>query len=144
MSITINLTDIKRKAMIPTADSSHDSSITALIAEMQGPVEYSIADMYINDTFDTKLQATLKLGILEIITGEFLEQLTREIGSTEEFSAAGVTLGATSIRGADLIQQGATRLAPYLKAALPQMSETASSSTTINNSTIFSTTGGVW
>jgi hypothetical protein len=135
MAITITTTEVKRKAMI--SDSTYDTAIAALITEMQSPLEYSIADAYLSDT-TASLQATLKLGLLEIITGEFLEQLRRELGNTEEFSVAGVTIGASAQRGVDLIQQGATRLAPYLKAALPMMSESSASSTTEDQETSFS------
>jgi len=143
MAITITTAEVKRKAMIPSSETGYDSAISALITEMQGPLEYSIADVYLNDTTE-KLQAALKLGMLEIITGEFLEQLRRELGNSEQFSAGGVTLGAAAQCGVELIQQGAARLAPYLKAALPAMSDSASSSTTEDEETDFSTDEEVW
>ena len=143
MAITITTDEVKRKAMIPSAVTTYDSAISALIAEMQGPLEYSIADQYLNDP-TVKLQATLKLGILEIITGEFLEQLRRELGNSEEFSAAGVTLGAPTQCGVELIQQGATRLAPYLKAALPMLSESGAFSTAEDQKPVFSIDQEVW
>jgi len=144
LAISISTSDIKRKAMIADTNTAYDTKITSLISEVQGPIEYSIADCYFNDTSNTKLQATLKLGILEIITGEFLEQLRREIGSTEQFSVAGVSVGESKLRGVDLIQQGATRLSPYLKSALPMMAETACSSSTQDTDTIFSVQEEVW
>jgi len=144
MSITITVADIKRKAMIPSTDTTYDSAITSLIAEMQSPIEYSILGSYLSDTGNTGLQATLKLGILEIISGEFLEQLRREMGATEAATIAGVTLGGSTVRGADLIQQGATRLAPCLKGALPNMGETSALSTTSDSEMSFSTDEEVW
>lgn len=130
MAITISTADIKRKAMIASADTTYDSAIASLITEMQAALEYSIAEIYLNDTGDTGLQAALKLGMLEIITGEFLEQLRNEPGRLEQVSIAGVSLGPSVPRGADLIQQGATRLQPYLKAALPMLAESDAHSTT--------------
>ena len=144
MAITITLADVKRKAMIADALTSYDSAITALISETQGPLEYSIADVYLGDTSNTKLQATLKLGMLEIIAGEFIEQMRREMGSVEQFGVAGLTIGESTQRGVDLIQQGATRLSPYLKSALPMMSGTASVSTSTGEDTTFSREEGVW
>lgn len=141
MAITITAADVKRKAMIDV--TTYDTSITSLITEMQAALEYSIADVYLNNTTNTNLQATLKLGMLEIITGEFLEQLRRESGASEEFSAAGISIGASNIRGADLVQQGATRLAPYLKSVLPMISESAVSSTTVDDPA-FSQDEEVW
>jgi hypothetical protein len=144
MAISITNAEVKRKAMIPSADTTYDTSITSLISEMQPAVEFSIVDCYLNDTSNTNLQATLKLGILEIITGEFLEQLRREIGSSEEFSITGVSLGAVAQRGVDLIQQGAGRLAPFLKSVLPMMAENLPVSSTANEETAFSVDEEVW
>lgn len=144
MSISITASDVKRKAMIDPADTTYDSSIASLITEMQTALEYSIADCYLSDTGNTKLQGVLKLGMLEIITGEFIEQLRREIGSTEQFSVAGLTMGEAKLSGVDLVQQGATRLAPYLKSSLPMMSETASMNSVIDQEMIFSGDEEVW
>ncbi len=139
MAISITAADIKRKAGIDSANVSYDAGIESLIAEMQGPLEFSIADVYVSDASNTNLQATLKLGILEMIAGEFVEQLRRETGATEQFGIAGLTLGPSTVKGADLVQQGATRLAPYLKSALPMMAETSISSSTVDNDLVFST-----
>jgi len=144
MAISISASDIKRKAGIDSADTTYDSSINSLISEMQSSIEYSIADAYLNDTANVKLQATLKLGILEIITGEFIEQMKRETGSTEQFSAGGITIGPSAVTGVDLIQQGATRLSPYLKSVLPMISESGSASSSLDRDTIFSTGEEVW
>ena len=141
LSITITNTEIKRKAMISVSD--YDTSITSLISEMQPALEYSITDTYLNDTGNTNLQATLKLGILEMITGEFLEQLRREAGAADEFSVAGITVGAAVQTGVELIQQGATRLAPFLKAALPMLSDT-NSAISNEDEPVFSADEEVW
>lgn len=141
MAITITTAEVKHKAAIAEADTSRDTAVSALITEMQGPLEHSIAESCLEDP---SLQATLKLGMLEIIAGEFLEQMRREVGATEEFSTAGVSVGASAVRGIELVQQGAARLAPYLKCALPMMSKTASSSTTLNIDPVFSREEEVW
>ena len=67
MAISITTAEVKRKAGIDSAVTTFDTAIGALISEMQGPIEYSIADIYLADTNNQKLQATLKLGMLEII-----------------------------------------------------------------------------
>lgn len=144
MSISITASEVKRKAGIDPTDTTYDSSIGSLIAEMQGPLEYSIADCYLGDTSNSRLQATLKLGMLEMIAGEFIEQLRREVGSTEQFSVGGVTIGEWATRGVDLIQQGATRLSPYLKSALPMMSETSISNSSADRELTFSQDEEVW
>lgn len=139
MAITITRADIKRKCMIPTAETEYDSSIDSLITEMQPAVEYTIANVYLNDTTNTNLQAALKLGILEIISGECLCQLAREMGNTEEFSIAGVTLGQMKEQGPLLMQQGTARLAPFLKSIQPMSSEVSISSTTKDIEPVFGT-----
>ena len=144
MSISITTADVKRKAMIASADTTYDSAIGSLITEMQSTLEYSIADVYLNNTGATGLQATLKLGMLEIISGEFLEQLRNEFGRMEQVVVGGVTLGPPTPRGADLIQQGATRLQPYLKAALPMLAESDAQSTTEDAQLTFESHEEVW
>ena len=116
MAITITKADVKRKLMIATADTSYDSAIDTLIAELQPAAEYSIDPSYLADTGNAGLQATLKLGVLEVICGEFLEQLLREVGASEQFSIAGMTLGERKESGSALMRQGTERLAPYMKA----------------------------
>ncbi len=138
MAISITASEVKRKTGIDASDTTYDSAIGALILEMQGPIEYSIAGIYLNDTSNIKLQATLKLGMLEIICGEFIEQMRRETGATEQFGIAGVTIGPSGLSGIDLGRQGAARLAPFLKSALPMDFETHCSSTTADADTIFS------
>ena len=115
MAITITRADVKRKCMIATSDTTYDSAIDSLISEMQPALEYGIADQHLADTGNTGLQATLKLGMLEIISGETLEQICREVGASEEFTISGLTLGERKERGSALIQQGTERLVPYLK-----------------------------
>ncbi len=144
MAITIAVSDVKRKAGIDASLSTYDAAIASLISEMQGPLEYSIADTYLSDTSNAGLQATLKLGMTEMISGEFIEQLRREVGATEQFTIAGLSVGPSTTSGVDLIQQGASRLAPYLKSTLPMMPETACGSSTIDQETAFSADEGVW
>ena len=143
MAISIAASEVKSKAMIASADTTHDVAIALLISEMQPPLEYSVADCYLADS-DAGLQATLKLGMLEIITGEFLEQMRREVGATEEFSVNGLSVGGSAQRGVELIQQGATRLSPYLKGSLPNMADSASASSTLADEPVFDRREEVW
>ncbi len=142
MAITITTAEVKRKCMI--TDSAYDASIASLISEMQPVLEYLIDETYLNDTANVGLQSTLKLGMLEIISGEFLEQLNREIGATGEVSAAGLSLGEERRTGLELIQQGTDRLAPYLKAELPMMLESLAMSNNSDLDMVFSTDEETW
>lgn len=114
MAISITTDEVKRKCGIQSADTSRDSDIEALIDEMQPAVEREINPVYLVDTDDTGLQAQIKLGILEIISGEFLEQMLRETGAGETVSVGGTSIGAPMRMGPDIAIQGRTRLTPYL------------------------------
>jgi len=130
MAITITRAEVKRKCMIPSSETTYDSDIDALIAEMQPSVEYTISDAYLNNTSNTKLQAVLKLGILEILSGEFLGQLYREMGASESVKVGSVTIGSRKDYGAALVQQGTARLKPFRKAIEGLSDETGITSTT--------------
>jgi len=137
MSISITTADVKRKAMIASGNTTYDSAISSLITEMQAALEYSIAPEYLAAATDTGLQATLKLGMLEVITADFLEQLVREEGRTEAFAVSGITVGQTAARGVELAAQGAKRLEPYLKSVLPMLSDALPMSTTTDTESEF-------
>jgi len=144
VAITISVSDVKRKAMIPSTSTTYDSAIDSLIDEMQPALEYSIHETYLDDTVNSGLQATLTLGMLEIIAGEFIEQMKRESGAAEEFSAGGVTIGPSKLSGAELIQQGAARLSPYLKASLPYWIDSAALNSSSDSEPVFAREEGVW
>ena len=137
MAITITRADVKRKCMLPTSETTYDTMIDSLIAETQPATEFTFVDAYLQDTGNVGLQAALKLGILEIISGEFLQQLARELGKTEQFSIGGVTVGEMKERGPALIMQGASRLAPFLRSVQPMMSDSSIQSTTRDTEPVF-------
>ena len=142
MAITITKADVKRKLMIASADTSYDSAIDSLISETQPAIEYSIDPSYLADS-TTGLQATLKLGILEVICGEFLAQMLREVGASEEFSMAGLSLGPRNERGVELLQQGAERLSPYLQAQ-EEEAQVQTLSSTLDADRVLVDDGSAW
>jgi len=145
MAITITRAEVKRKSMIPASDTTYDSDIDALIAEMQPSIEYTIADLYLNDTTNLKLQATLKLGILEIISGEFLQQLYREAGASEAVKVGSITVGSRREHGANLLEQGTARLFPFRKAtAVPSDEAEIAGTTTDKDRTFTDDSMKVW
>lgn len=139
MSISITASEVKRKAMIAADDTSHDSEISNLITEMQPAIEAEILQKILTQTSNTGLQAVLKLGILEIITGEFLEQLLRAEGAGESFSAGGISIGTPLRTGKDLIAQGANRLLPYLA-----VTNSLPSSNTLMRDSVFGREEIIW
>jgi len=113
--ITISITDIKRKCMVAETCQTYDAAIQALITEMQPALEHAIAPEYLQEDSGAGLQATLKLGMTEMLCGEFLAQRAREPGATEDFQVGQLRLGACLERGKALREQGSARLAPYLR-----------------------------
>ncbi len=107
--------DVKRKTRL---GSEYDAEIDALIAEMLPAIEYAIDPLYL-DNPESGLLATLNLGALEIIAGEMLATLWREVGAL-----VGFRFGWLQVFPPDWLDpsdpsglkaQGARRLAPYLK-----------------------------
>ena len=111
MAVTVSTADVKRKAMI--TGSEQDSRIAALIAESVPAICAAIDEMWL-ESENPNIIAALNLGALEIITGELLEELSREAGAAEEFSLPGFTLGAAKVTGDKLMARGKERLKPYL------------------------------
>ncbi len=139
MSISITRSDIKRKCMMSDADTTYDTKIDALITEMQPSIEYTISETYLNDTTNTRLQAVLKLGILEVLSGEFIQQLSREVGASEQLVVAGLTIGAGTDQGAKLIAQGTARLSSFVKTVSTTTNDDHISCTTDASDRIFTT-----
>ena len=116
MSLIVTTAKVKERAGISV--STYDTKIGTLITDWLAMLEYAIEPQYIIDTGNTGLQATLNLGALEMIAGEFLAQLTREPGGSE-----GLFFGWLEVRPAfrnlndpfGLKAQGALRLLPFLK-----------------------------
>lgn len=129
MAISITRAEVKRKCMISDSETAYDDHIDALIAEMQPSIEFSIAEVFLEDTENMKLQAALKLGMLEIISGEFLQQLYRELGAVESFKVGSITIGARREHGVRLIEQGTARLLPFREAADQPSDESGIAST---------------
>ncbi len=113
MAITVTRSRVKEKCAI--ADSDFDSTIDNLIAEFVPVIEYSLLDSFLADDANAGLQATLNLGAVEIICGEFLAQQSREFGATDTIHLGDVTLHPGCGCFGDLIAGGWNRLRPYLK-----------------------------
>jgi hypothetical protein len=117
MSLIVLRSKVKEKCGITGTD--FDSQIDSLIVDTVPVLEYAIAPGYIADTGNTGLQATLNLGATEIVSGEFLAQLGRQLGAYDwivlgDFEVRPVTRMDTG-DPSGLLAQGWTRLGPYLK-----------------------------
>ncbi|MFQ3549972.1 MAG: hypothetical protein SNJ70_09515 [Armatimonadota bacterium] len=124
MAFSISVSDVKRKAMISSTYAGYDTAISNLISEIQPVLEYSIHPNFLEDISNSGLQATLRLGILEVITGEFIEQLKREFGKGDMVEIGGIKLGESTTNGLSLIEQGLFRLSPYTRGNISSIGET--------------------
>jgi len=118
MALPITRNDIKELLMIPTSDPACDAQIDSHISRSQPAIEYQIADGYLSDTVSAGLQALLKLGVMEVLAGEFWSQKSREEGASvvKIFSLQEDPTG--EFREARALEaKGWRRLAPYLKGA---------------------------
>jgi hypothetical protein len=124
MGLSVTKEQVKQKCRIGVSD--FDDEIDDLIDEQLPVIEFSILDAHLDDASNVGLQATLNLGALEVIAGEFLAQAHREPGASESFWFADVTV---SSRPPDVFRvsisdpfglkaQGWGRLSPYLKPAV--------------------------
>ena len=91
----------------------------ATVYQIHRGIEHAIRDELLADTGNAGLQATLNLGALEIVTGEFAALRLREPGGSEHVRVG--DLEVVPFRGYDpadpfgQIRHGWRRLRPYLK-----------------------------
>lgn len=117
MALSVTRARVKEKCSI--SSSTYDSTIDNLISELVPVIAFAIRDEHIADTGNSGLQATLNLAAAEIVCGELLEQIQREIGAMEKVKLGDFELWPPSPRdwlGVLAIRDsGWKRLAPYLK-----------------------------
>lgn len=124
MGLSVTKEQVKQKCRIGVTD--FDDEIDDLIAEQLPVLEFAILEAHLDDVSNAGLQATLNLGALEVISGEFLAQAHREPGASESFWFADVTVSSRPpeqfrVNISDpfgLKAQGWLRLSPYLKPAV--------------------------
>ncbi|GIK33250.1 MAG: hypothetical protein HND43_07675 [Armatimonadetes bacterium] len=117
MSLSVTSSRVKEKCGITVSD--YDATISNLIGEITPVVEFAIRGEHLADAGNTGLQATLKLGLTEVICGELLEQIAREPGASESVSIGDLALSPPPPQVwstlAGLKRQGWARLRPFLK-----------------------------
>ncbi len=113
--LTVTRDDVKRKTRL---GSEYDAEIDALIAEMLPVIEYAIDPLYLQEP-ESGLLATLNLGALEVIAGEMLATLWREVGALVGFRFGWLQVfppqSLNPLDPSGLKAQGLRRLAPYLR-----------------------------
>jgi len=115
MPITITRARVKEKCGV--SDTTYDSTIDNLIAEMTPVVEFAIHSGHVADT---ALSTTLSLGAVEIVCGEFLAQIKRQDNALRPAdSCGGVTRCFDPTDPSRMIAKGWRLLRPYLKVDPP-------------------------
>jgi hypothetical protein len=113
--LTVSREDVKRKTRL---GSEYDAEIDTLIAEMLPVIEYAIDPLYLESP-EPGLLATLNLGALELIAGEMLATLWREVSALVGFRFGWLQVFPPQeldrVDPSGLKTQGLRRLAPYLK-----------------------------
>lgn len=130
MALSVTKETVKRKCRISAAD--FDAEIQATIDEQLPAIEFAIEPSFVADVGNAGLQATLNLGAAEIVSGEFLAQVFREPGASEELDFYDIRFGYRNLQFADatvidpfgLKAQGWLRLSPYLKAEIAMKAQT--------------------
>ena len=113
--MTVTRARVKERCAV--TDTSYDSTIDNLIADLVPAIEFAV-DPALVASSDTGLQATLNLAALELVCGEFMALRLREPGAAE-----GIVLGTFELRPptrdladpSGLKAQGTARLAPFVK-----------------------------
>ena len=117
--MALSVTVARTKERCGITDSAYDTVIDNLIDDVVPVVEFSLQEDLVADTANTGLQATLNLGALEIVCGEFMALKLREPGAADEVHIGEVAV--VPYRGYDpadpfsLIRKGWKRLRPFLK-----------------------------
>ncbi len=116
--ITVNREDVKRQLRL--TGTEYDAEIDALIAEMVPAIRYAIDPLYLEEP-DPDLLSTLNLGALEMVAGEMVATLWREIGVWVGFRIGWLQVNPPAPPlpnpndPSGLKAQGYWRLSPYLK-----------------------------
>lgn len=113
MSLTVTRARVKEKCGI--ADTTYDSTIDNLIAEVTPAIEFAIRDLHLADVGSANLQATLSLGATEIVCGEFLDQIARSPGASEILTVGAISMAPNDAPARQIKASGWRRLRPFLK-----------------------------
>ena len=116
MSLIVTTTKVREKSGL--TGTAYDTKINNLIADWVPTIEHALSPEHLDNTGDTRLQATLNLGATELVSGELLAQIGREPGASEGLKFGWLEVKPAMTNLADpygLKAQGAQRLRPYLK-----------------------------
>ena len=120
--LTVTHADLKPLCAIDAGDTSSDDGLDALITAQQPVLEYALDPAVLAaSASNTGLQATLTLGLAEVLAGEWLRRQARAPGFTDDFHVGPLAVTASRTDnpaqlGERLATQGGKRLEPFLRA----------------------------
>lgn len=116
MSSSLDTLALRAKAGI--TDDAHDTALDALAAQWEPAIDHGLAPAF-RDSDDPGIGATVTLGMLELVAGEYLAQLARAPGATDWVEIGDLKLrppaGFDVLDPSGLKRQGLARLRPYLR-----------------------------
>lgn len=117
MGVTVTATQVKERCGI--TETTWDTEIWSLIDQMVYPINYAIAQVFLDDTGNAPLVATLNLAAIEIIAGEYFAQYARKPGVFDTVQVDRLTIkpyvGSNANDPSGLKAQGWLRLRPFLR-----------------------------
>jgi hypothetical protein len=94
--LPLTIADLKPLCAIDAGDTSSDADLTLLLTAQQPALEYSLDPAILAlSAGDAGLQATLVLGAVEALAGEFLRSQARAPGATDDFHLGPLTVSAS-------------------------------------------------
>ncbi len=112
MPLTISAADLRARAGL---DSSHDAGLLELRDALLPVIERGVGASHLASS-DAGVSAAIKLGVCELIAGEYLAQLDRAPGARDSIRLFGLSIDPPRTDPADpsgLKAQGAARLAEF-------------------------------
>jgi hypothetical protein len=112
MPLSLSAADLRARAGL---DSSHDAGLLELRDALLPVLERGLAASLLASA-DVGVQAAIKLGVCEVIAGEYLAQLERAPGARDSIRLFGLSIDPPRVDLADpsgLKAQGTARLAEF-------------------------------
>ncbi len=132
--LTIALNDLKNLCALDLTDTTPDAVLNAVIAAEQSVYEYALDPAVLTASAGSAgLQATLTLGVSELLAGSFLRRQARTPGATDDFHIGPLDVSASKTDSLPqlaerLAAQGLKRLEPFARAAKAVASDAAGGS----------------
>ena len=120
--LPITSADLKPLLALQITDTAFDAALAELLTTAQAAIEYMLDPAVLAASAgNAGLGALLKLGVAEMLAGEFLRRQARALGATDDFHIGPLTVSASKTDnqaqlGERLVLLGLKRLEPFGRA----------------------------